>query len=338
MKTYSYKDAPIRVFGVVDFEKKGKLQRLPDELNEQIPRLGLLGIRCPGARLGFRTDSETVKVKITFETMRVDAGMSMYSCQSAAVYGGDRPTSRFLKLIHPNSYEEKCIESTVYKGKGLEDVTVWLPRNEIIADIEIAVEDGAVMLPPTPYKYPKPILYYGSSITEGGCAASVTNGYNAVISRHLDVDYYNFGFSGNARGDLAMADYIAGIDMSLFVYDYDYNAPSPEYLESTHEPFFRRIREKRPDLPIVMMSRPAIEYTEEYVQRREIIRRTYENARNAGDTNVYFIDGEQFYGPSDRDLCTLDRTHPNDLGFYRMASVIEPVIKSILENLEAREK
>jgi hypothetical protein len=145
------------------------------------------------------------------------------------------------------------------------------------------------------------------------------------------VDYYNFGFSGNARGDIELAEYISGIDMSIFVYDYDHNAPTPEHLSNTHEPFFKLIREKNPDLPIVMMTRPSITYTEEDKKRREIVRRTYENALSCKDKNVYFIDGESFFGDSDREICTIDRIHPNDLGFYKMASVIEPVIKAILE-------
>ena len=334
MKTYSYKDEPIKVFGVVDFEKKGKLQRLPDELIEKIPRLSHLGRRCPGARLGFKTDAGTITVKITFETFTTDIGMSIYSCQSAAVFAGDRPNSRFLGLINPSNYEQKTFEKTIKKESVLEDITIWLPRNEIISDIEISVNDYAVMLPPTPYKYSKPILYYGSSITEGGCCASITSGYNAIISRHLDVDYYNFGFSGNARGDLNMAEYISNIDMSVFVYDYDHNAPTAEHLESTHEPFFKVIREKNPTLPIVMMTRPSITYSDEHKRRRDIVRATYENALKAGDKNVYFIDGETFFGDSDRELCTLDRVHPNDLGFAKMASVVEPVIKAILEKNE----
>ena len=331
MKTYSYNERPIKVFGVVDFEKKGKIQRLPDELIEKIPRLSKLGRRCTGARLCFKTDSKSIKIRITFETLSMDVGMSIYSCQSAAVYAGDRPNSRFLGLINPTDYNQKCFEKTVTKEKILEDVIVWLPRNEVISDIEIEIDDDAIILEPTPYKYSKPILYYGSSITEGGCCASITSGYNAIISRHLDVDYYNFGFSGNAKGDMNMAEYISGIDMSIFVYDYDHNAPSPEHLESTHEPFFKLIREKNPDLPVIMMTRPAITYTESDKRRREIVLATYQNALKAGDENVYFIDGEVFYGEHDRELCTVDKTHPNDLGFYRMAQVIEPVIKSILD-------
>lgn len=331
MKIYSYKDKPIKVFGVVDFEKKGKLQRLPDEVIEKIPRLSKQGSRAPGARICFRTDAPEIKIKMTLETLVVDVGMSIFSCQSAAVYAGERQKSRFLGLVHPKDYEEKTFEETLSKENVVEDITIWLPRNEIVSNLEIEIDDQYVIEEPTPYKYPKPILYYGSSITEGGCCESITNGYNALISRHLDVDYYNFGFSGNARGDMNMAEYISGIDMSVFVYDYDHNAPTPEHLEATHEAFFKLIRKKNPTLPIVMMTRPAITYDDDCKLRREIVKRTYHNALSAGDKNVYFIDGESFFGDDDREICTVDRIHPNDLGFYRMASVIEPVIKGILE-------
>ena len=334
MKAYSYKDYPIKVCGVVDFEKKGKIQRLSDELIERIPRLSKLGRRCTGARLCFKTDSKSIKIRITFESISVDVGMSIYACQSAAVYTGDRQNSRFLGLVNPSGYDQKCFEKTLTKEKILEDVVVWLPRNEVITDVEIEIDDDAVIAEPTPYKYSKPILYYGSSITEGGCCESITSGYNAIISRHLDVDYFNFGFSGNAKGDMNMAEYISQIDMSIFVYDYDHNAPSPEHLASTHERFFKFIRERKPDLPIIMMTRPAITYTEDDNKRREIVFKTYQNALKSGDKNVYFIDGENFYGEYDRELCTVDKIHPNDLGFYRMAQVIEPVIKSILDKAE----
>ena len=117
------------------------------------------------------------------------------------------------------------------------------------------------------------------------------------------------------------------------MYDYDHNAPDPETLKATHEPFFKRIREKNPELPIVMMSKPLAVYREEDRIRRDIIKETYNNAVNSGDKNVYFIDGETYYGDNERQLCSIDVWHPNDIGFLRMADVIEPVIKGILKNI-----
>ena len=190
--------------------------------------------------------------------------MAIYSCQSALVYAGDRKNPRFLGMCRPANYQNKSFEATFRKGNDtLEDVLIWLPRNERIANITVSFPDDALVCPPTPYKYSKPIVYYGSSITEGGCAYNINGGYNAIISQHLDADYINLGFSGSAKGELPIADFINSLDISIFVYDYDHNAPTVEHLAATHESFFKRIREKHPDLPVVMMTRPAVTYGED---------------------------------------------------------------------------
>ena len=66
-------------------------------------------------------------------------------------------------------------------------------------------------------------------------------------------------------------------------------------------------------------------------ERREIIRRTYQKALDSGDKNVYFIDGETFFGDTEREMCTVDDCHPNDIGFLRMADVITPILRDILD-------
>ena len=93
MQTYSFRQAPFRVFGVPFFEKTGVLERLPQALAAQLDsdRMPFLARRCPGARLCFRTDSPVVGVKITLAALTPDIGMSIYSCQSANVFFGPRP-------------------------------------------------------------------------------------------------------------------------------------------------------------------------------------------------------------------------------------------------------
>lgn len=331
MKIYHYLDEPLRVFGAPCLEQTGKLQRLPEALMQKLKNLELFGKRCPGARLCFRTNSSELRVKITLETLSVDIGMSIFSCQSAAVLIGERSNAHFAGLVFPPNYDTRTFECTFQKSDQMEDITIFLPRNEQIADVEIGIEDTAAIEAPTPYKNVMPVIYYGSSITEGGCCCNIFNAYNAILSNRLNIDYYNFGFSANAKGELEVADYISSFDMSIFVFDYDHNAPTKEHLLATHEPFFKRIREKKPMLPIIMMSRPAAVYSDDDKLRREIIRKTYENALAAGDSNVYFIDGETFYGEKDRELCSIDTVHPNDIGFLRMADTIEPVMKKILK-------
>ena len=333
MKSYSVFEAPIKVFGIPNFERDKRLTRLPDDVIEKIPSLDFLGRRCPGGRIGFRTDSDKIGVKIKYKTLSVDVGMSIYSCQSAFVFAGERQSSKYLGLAAPRNYD--CLEFENYFNKSdkMEDVLILLPRNEIIETIEILINDQASILPPTEYKYSKPIVYYGSSITEGGISCNPSNAYNAIISRHLDVDYINLGFSGNAKGEIPMADFISSLDFSVFVYDYDHNAPTVEHLKSTHEKFFKRIRESKPNVPVVMITRPYANYGEDENARKAVVKTTYDNAVASGDKNVYFIDGESFFKDfRDKELCFIDTIHPNDLGFHKMAEIIEPVIRGILEN------
>lgn len=335
MKLYKYNDAPLEVHGLPFYEKNQLFQRLPAETIEKLkaenPTSGVLKLqqRCPGARICFRTNAKQFTVRLELATISPDVGMSIFACQSINVMIGPHTNARFAGLVNPPNYNTLTAEKTFTKSGKMEDITLFLPRNEPVKNIEIEVDDDALVESPTPYKYP-PILFYGSSITEGGCSSRVTNAYNALISAELDVDFYNYGFSASALGELSLADCIADIPMSIFVYDYDHNAPTPEHLKKTHEPFFRRIREKNPYLPVIMVTRPVYEPSEDADIRAEIIRETYENAINSGDKNVYYVDGRTFFG-NNGPLCSCDCCHPNDLGFYMMAETIKPIVKSILE-------
>ena len=136
------------------------------------------------------------------------------------------------------------------------------------------------------------------------------NSYQAMLSRRFDADYVNWGWSGSAKGEPAMAAYIAEQTMSLFMLDLDHNCGTAEELDSVHERFFPTVREKQPDLPILMASRtdpirdPQMEANED--RRRAVVARTYENALRRGDKQVRFIDGRQvFYAMADRGLSPL---------------------------------
>jgi hypothetical protein len=157
-----------------------------------------------------------------------------------------------------------------------------------------------------------------------------------MLCRKVDAEQINLGFSGSGRGEIAVARAIAGLKLSAFVYDYDHNAPDPDHLKKTHEPFFRVIRDAQPDLPVIMMSccdfriRSMRAGAEAIARRREIIRENWQKAVDAGDRNVYFIDGETLFGRKMHDACTVDGCHPNDLGFYRMYKHVLPVLKTAL--------
>ena len=126
-----------------------------------------------------------------------------------------------------------------------------------------------------------------------------------------------------------MAEYISSLPMSVFVYDYDHNAPTPEHLQNTHENMFKIIRKAQPTLPVIMLSRPKYTLNDEEKERLAIIRRTYENALAKGDQNVYFIDGPTLMQYA-KNEGTVDGCHPTDYGFYSMAETLLSLLKTIL--------
>lgn len=332
MKQYHCTQEPIKIYGLQDALLPQHFWRLPKEVIEQVSE-GIAGraVHPVGGRIRFRTDSSTITIQSKLLGNKIDWAIPLSGSAGADVYVGRMNNIRYAGVASPKTYDEKSGILTFTKNNVMEDITIYLPRNEELEDVIIELEEEAILEAPTPYTLECPMVFYGSSITEGGCASRPSNAYTALLSRWLDADFINLGFSGLAKGEIEVAAHIATLDMSVFILDYDHNAPTVEHLAQTHEPFFRIIRNARPNLPIIILTKPDFDSNpEEAAARRKVIYQTYENALSSGDDNVYFIDGETFFGENNRESCTVDGCHPNDLGFMRMAETIYPVLKKII--------
>ena len=335
MKIAPITESPFKIYGlaVADRETR-KYYRLPEYMLDRMPQYDFLGRRSVGGRVRFATDSRKIYIRMTLDACREDINIPLTGSAGADVYLGTGRDAKYLGVVAPGIHgdAEITVEKSFTKGPGLETVTVNLPRNDLLLGMEIGVEEDAVLREAPAYRVPDPIVFYGSSITEGGCAERPGNAYTSLACRWLDADYRNFGFSGKARGETEFAEFIASLPkISVFVYDYDHNAPDAEHLRATHERFFRIVRRAHPETPILLLSRPDTDKDPaDAAARRDIIRATCERARAAGDENVRFLDGGAFFGPEGRAECTVDGTHPNSLGFMRMAQSLYPVLAGIL--------
>ncbi|MCI9277958.1 MAG: hypothetical protein HFH90_09805 [Lachnospiraceae bacterium] len=323
---FSSLDTPFRIHGLISTPKG--FARMPEEtamaVNEGV---AMLFRNTAGGRLRFRTNSPKVAIRAKMDNIGKMPHFALSGSAGFDLYEGSIYRGTF---IPPFDIEDGYESMIVLSGIKERDLTVHFPLYSNVISLEIGLCEGATLSPAPDYGRKLPVVYYGSSITQGGCASRPGNCYENIISRSLDCDHINLGFSGSARGEDVIADYIANLPMSVFVYDYDHNAPSVEHLRNTHRPMFRRIRENNPLLPIVMVSRPQPNPTAEELQRRDIIRSTYEEASAAGDRNVYFIDGSAMLGQFGGDSGTVDSCHPNDLGFMCMAKSIGEVVERIL--------
>ena len=304
-----------------------EFMRLPAAVISKVERLKELAYNTSGIRARFYTDSCNIRI------IANNGQMAQYMHLPASAHSGFDIylNNIFINNVRP-LFEKTELDETivlqVQKKRNLVDI--YFPLYNSVKSFSFELDKGALF--ERADEPEKPVVFYGSSITQGGCASRPGNSYVNMLSTMLGRNIINLGFSGSAKGDIPIAEYIATLDIAAFVYDYDHNAIDTDWLRKTHEPFFKALREQNPELPVIMMSRPGYEkWVDIAPANTAVVITTYLNALNSGDENVYFIDGKSLFGTYGRDRCTVDGTHPNDIGFERMAESVYPVLKEILE-------
>ena len=327
LRFFDAKEAPFRVYGV--FYENGCFRRLPEAVAANVSRgVKALHAKSSGGRVRFRTDSPYVAIHAKLPRIYRMSHFALTGSAGFDLYVREEEEKYPKTFVPPYGMEDGYESIFRFSTEGMREITVNFPLYSIVEDLYIGLQEGSSILPPTPYKIEKPVVYYGSSITQGGCASRPGTSYQSILSRRFDCDYINLGFSGNAKGEEAMGEYISNLDMSVFVYDYDYNAPSVEHLQNTHERMFLQIREKHKELPIIILPSPKYYLSATDEKRREVILNTYRNARARGDENVYFIENRKLMELAGNEG-TVDGAHPTDLGFYSMAKAIGDVLETI---------
>lgn len=331
-------DAPFSLHGFTEPQPKGEpFRRLPKDVAEATSdSVAHLAMCTAGGRVRFNTDSPYVAIHAELgDLCRMDH-MPFTGIFGFDLYARINDQEQYVGTFRPpvNLENQSGYESKLILPEGAQEMTINFPLYNGIVRLFIGVKEGSRVSAPRPYAHPLPVVYYGSSITQGGCASRPGNSYQAMLTRMLDWDHINLGFSGSALAEDAVVEYMANLEMSAFVSDYDYNAPDAAHLRATHLKLYRAIREKHPDLPILMMSHPKRWNIDEPVERRAVVLDTYNTALSEGDQNVYFIDGETLFDGELADSCTVDNVHPNDLGFYRMARKLQTEFASIAAALE----
>ena len=334
---YDVRRAPFKLYGLYQPETEPFFHRLPmDVAMETSEAVYRLSQESAGGRVRFSTDSSFIAIRAKFRVVGRSPHLTLISSAGFDLYmDGEFGTQFVQEFRMPYDMTDSYEQIIRLGGEGMRAYTIHFPVHSVVETLEIGLEPGAAIGGPRPYRDIKPIGVYGSSIVHGTAATRPGYIYPNVLARMLNADVMDIGFSGHAKGEPALGRYMAQLPMSVFVCDYDHNAPTVEHLQATHYPLYEIIREKNPDLPYIMVSRPNFWtcHTEHKVilKRRDVIMRSYLKARELGDENVYFIDGLSFFSGHDQYENTVDHVHPNDAGFQRMAEVIGAVIRHALE-------
>lgn len=330
---YNPRKAPFRIYGLYAPENGEAFRRIPADV-AQATSAGVAShaVHTAGGRVRFSTDSPYIAIKAVMPSITHFAHMPLTGTSGFDLYADGEDGSRYCGTFQPNVNMTDGYESILrFKNRKMRNITINFPSYNPLTEIYIGLSADAQVGEGAKYLSELPVIYYGSSITQGACASRPGLSYENFITRKYNLDYINLGFSGNGKAELPIVNYMAKIPMLAFVSDYDHNAPSVAYLRDTHRRMYEIIREANPDVPYLMVSRPDFLLNRDAaIERRDVILDTFRFARENGDRNVFCIDGEGLYHGPYEDACSVDNTHPNDIGMMFMGEKIGRMLERAL--------
>ncbi len=332
---------PFRLFGLYSPETPGLFRRMPETVASRVNKnVCLLHTNPAGARLRFTTDSVCIAIGAEYPPMEFPSPRTAAFCAAGAFSFDLYVDGKFLRTLWP---EDVLQESSVvrfsirenqyeaahfFPEKKLRQITLHFPSFVNIRNVYIGLDPDAVLQPCTPYRNENPVVVYGSSITQGACASHPGNIYTNLLSRWLNIDILNLGFASGAAAEPEILSYLCSLKTPMLIFDYDHNAPSPEYLEQSHLPALRTLRSAHPDIPFLVLSKPNQHNGQkEALQRAEIIENSVRILQAENPAPVHFIHGQEIFSRYDQEMMVVDGTHPTDFGFFCMAEAIAEVMR-----------
>lgn len=313
-------------------ENGGELFRLPVRLKDSFrPAVWTLAQSPSGGRIRFRSNTQTLAIRLQYPSPPNMTNMHAFGQTGVDLYvdGVYHSTAIAPKDAAPEKTQEHFYFRPAEREAKDHELVLYLPLYKPVTVLGIGIGADATLAPPTPFASRAPVVFYGTSITQGGCASRPGMSYQAILGRMLNIDFINLGFSGNGLGEPELARAVASIDAACFVIDFAQNNRTLENLQKAYSPFLDTVRKARPDTPILAItpihsSREAwgVSHLEDM---RTHIREVVSSRIAAGDRKIRIIEGPSLIGPSRLDGL-VDGSHPNDLGFQWMAEGIAPAL------------
>ena len=290
-----------------------------------------------GMLFRFRTDSK----KLNFKWVPYNEGLAMDHMPSTGVSGID--VYRFDEKADTWRYVKT---GRIWDGKKGGSLSIpWTPGDACIVTLplyngvrsfELGIDPEAKVeaLGPRKSGVDKPVVFYGTSITHGGCCSRPGLGFVNLVGRHLDVPVVGLGFSGSGVMEYEMSEHLARIDASCYVLDCLWNMGLTEKdrpgraVETNYEPFIRNLRAKRPGVPIVMAEHCNV-YGNAKDDKDRFIRGLYEKLIAEGWTDLIYLPNDTMYTGDYEG--TVDGCHPNDLGMMSMSKAFGGAVRKALK-------
>ncbi len=328
------------VFGI--YHSEGGFNRL-EKRYQNIVREPVwnLSLNSSGVSIKFRTNSSVIWVKWESSSKIEMPNMNNIGSNGLDIYVNNDSVQQFVDAAIPKG---KSNEYLIAKNMDstYKDFQLNLPLFNDITELEIGVETNSQIVFKNKKNTENPIIFYGTSITQGASASRPGMAYPAIISRIIGKETINLGFSGNGKFEIEIAEILCQIDAKLFVIDCTPNSP-PELIRENTLLFLEKLNQCKSNIPILLIE--SIIREEAYInkasedtfgglafiqaQNKELLK-AYKEAKRRGISNIHYLNSENLIG-FDHDA-TVDGTHLSDLGMYRIAKTISIEIQKILND------
>lgn len=297
-----------------------------------------LSKQAAGLCVRFITDAGRISARWTVTSPRLAMDhMPASGVSGLDLYVNDRGIWRWTGVgrLRGTTVTNECVLAEGIPA-GPHEYMLYLPLYNGVKSLEIGVNPEATLAHPAPRPAAcaKPIVVYGTSITQGGCASRPGMAHVAILGRKLGRPMINLGFSGSGKMEPSMAAMLAELDASVYVLDCLPNMTG-EMVTERVEPFVEALRKTRPDTPIVLVEcvmyeggRFLPEVCKRITERNEALRIAYSHLIAKGVRKLTYVSGGALLGTDGEG--TVDGTHPTDLGFMRFADALEPVLRTVL--------
>ena len=239
---------------------------------------------------------------------------------------------RWLAVGQPTG-QTNSVQLCANLPPGVREYLLYLPLYNGVQELAVGVPEGALVAPASTSPH-RPIVFYGTSITQGGCSSRTGTCHTAFLGRWLDWPVVNLGFSGNGHMDRSVVELMAEINAAVYVIDCLPNMKGDLVAERAPE-VVHLLRAARPDTPIVLVEDRTyadaflhVDRAESNRANRAALRQVYASLQDEGIDNLHYLHGDRLLGADGED--TVDGSHPTDLGFMRQAEAFYPLLKSIV--------
>lgn len=337
-------------FDIQNLEVEGKgwtdtesfYDRLPQKAKGVVrPPVWSLSKHSAGMAVRFVTDATTIKARWTLTS----ASLAMNHMAATGVSGLDlyvKTESGKWRWLGVGRPAQQTTTATLVTGiiPGKREYMLYLPLYNGVKSVEIGIPESSQLwkAPAREAGKDKPLVFWGTSITQGGCASRTGMVHTAILGRRLDRPVINLGFSGNGRMEPEVAKLVAELDASVFIMDCLPNVTADTIKKET-VPLVKTLRAAHPETPILLVEDRT--YTNAYLKpssqerhrtSRAALKAGYEQLKKEGVKNLYYLEGDNLLG--DDFEGTVDSSHPTDLGFFRQADAFEKALRPILKQQE----